>query len=458
VSDPIELPSSTRTEIIDTGARAARSRPFLYLVFEADRPLAGGARYALDDVNEVVIGRGTDRTATRSGANGKRRLEIRASAPFLSKEHARFRREAGTWTVEDLGSRNGVFANGTLLEGPTKIGPGDIVAAGRLFFVFQEEETDEVGDFDADNMRGEPAGLLTLLPSLDRRIKRLRQEAVRSTSITLVGETGTGKEVTAKALHQISGRRGPYVAINCGAIPRDLIQSELFGYTKGAFSGATENKNGFIREAHQGTLLLDEIIAAPPEVQVALLRVIQESSVTPLGGRQPQQVDVRFIAAAQKPFATAVEAGTFREDLRARLEALQFEIPPLRERMEDIGIFIAAELRKMGVTENDRPRLSSAAAANLLAYDWPRNVRELAQSINVAWGGARDGEIGDGDLPKPRTEDGNPTARLKQQLIAHMRATRGNIAEVGRRMNRPRSTVHFFLEKFGLDPNSFRDG
>ena len=453
MSDP------TRTEIeFDPAARDSRPRSFLFLALEADRPLAGGARYGLDDLDELAVGRsegGAERQVTRVAE--KRRLEVRANGPFLSKEHALFKSADDAWTVEDLGSRNGVSVNGAPIQAATRLNPGDIVALGRLFFVYQVEESEPVADLDAGDVTKQPAGLLTLLPGLQERLARLRQEAARATAITLVGETGTGKEVMAKAIHKLSGRRGGYVGINCGAIPRDLIQSELFGHVKGAFSGATDNRNGYLREAHEGTLLLDEIVAAPPEVQVSLLRVIQERAVTPIGGRQPQSIDVRIIAAAQKPLAEAVEEGKFRDDLRARLEAFRFELPPLRERMEDLGIFVAATLRSMGVTAEQKPRISSLAAMRLLRYDWPRNIRELAQAIDVAWGGARDGEIGDSDLPKPQEGEGVPTARLKQQLIAHMKATKGNIAEVGRRMNRPRSTVHFFLDRFGLDAKSFRD-
>jgi DNA-binding NtrC family response regulator len=460
VSDPKRLAQSTRTEVeFDPAVRETRPRAFLFLALEADRPLAGGARYALDDLEEVAVGRsdgGAERQATRRTTAGKRRLEVRANGPFLSKEHALFRGGDG-WTVQDLGSRNGVSVNGAPIQEATKLNPGDIVALGRLFFVFQVEETEAVADLDAGDVTSEPTGLVTLLPGLQQRLARLQQEAVRNTSITLVGETGTGKEVMAKAIHQLSGRRGPYLGINCGAIPRDLIQSELFGFVKGAFSGAAENRNGYLREAHQGTLLLDEIVASPEQVQVALLRVIQERAVTPLGGRQPQPIDVRIIAAAQKPLSEAVEEGKFREDLRARLEAFRFELAPLRERLEDLGIFVATTLRSIGVTDKDKPRISSPAAMRLLRYDWPRNIRELAQAIDVAWGGARDGEIGEADLPKPKEGEEVPTARLKQQLIAHMRATKGNVAEVGRRMNRPRSTIHFYLERFGLDANSFRD-
>jgi DNA-binding NtrC family response regulator len=321
--------------------------------------------------------------------------------------------------------------------------------------MFQVEEVEELPDVDVGGRDGQRPGLSTLVPALALRLARLRQEAARSGAITLVGETGTGKEVTAKAIHALSGRSGDYIGINCGAIPKDLIQSELFGHLKNAFTGA-QQRAGYIRDAHQGTLLLDEIIAAPEQVQVALLRVIQDRAVTPLGSSKPYPVDVRFVAAAQKPLGQAVEEGVFRQDLQARLAAFTFELPPLRERIDDIGILIGDVLRSLGVTAKDRPRLASPAAARLLRHEWPMNIRELAQAADLAWANARDGEMGESDFPKPSSPNGTPGARLKQQLVAHLRAAKGNVAEVGRRMKRPRSTIHFFLDRYGLDADSFR--
>jgi DNA-binding NtrC family response regulator len=456
----MDAPFSTRTEVeFDPAAVEARPRGFLFLVLEADRALAGGARYSLDELDEVVVGRGPKgepRQRKRPPKGEKRRLEIRAGGPFLSKDHALFRRAGDTWTVEDLGSQNGVQVNWKELEGPTRLDSGDLISLGRLYFIFQIEESEQLPDVEIADLGAEPSGFLTLVPDLHRRLKRLRHEATRATSITIIGETGTGKEVMAKAIHEISGRRGAYIGINCGAIPKDLIQSELFGHLKNAFTGA-EGRSGYIRDAHQGTLLLDEIVAAPEQVQVALLRVIQERAVTPIGSSRPHPVDVRFIAAAQRPLSDVVGEGAFREDLRARLASFNFDLPPLRERVEDVGILVACALRGLGVTEKDKPRISSAAATRLLRHDWPMNIRELAQSVDVAWGAAQNGEMGENDFPKPKADDGSSSAaRLKQQLIAHLRATKGNLAEVARRMKRPRSTIHFFLDRYGLDADTFR--
>ena len=461
--DPGEAQGATKTELeFDPVAQEVRARPFLFLVLEAERPLAGGARFALESLDEVLVGRGdpgAGRRSTRETVDGKRRLTLRTGGQFLSKEHALLRREGGQqkWTIEDLGSRNGVMVNGAQIEGRTALSPGDLLSLGRVFFVFELDETEQADDFDAEDVGVQPLGFLSLLPSLTQRLARLKQEAPRSTSITLVGETGTGKEVLARAIHGASGRTGPYLAVNCGAIPRELIQSELFGHVKGAFSGATGSA-GYVRDAHQGTLLLDEIVSAPPAVQVALLRAIQERAVVPVGSTRPHSVDVRFIAAAQRPLSEAVEADEFRSDLQGRLEALVFELPPLRERIEDLGILIATTLRALGVKEKDNPRLSLTAATRLLRYDWPRNIRELAQAIDVSWGGSKNGEIGDGDLPKPKVEEGTPHSRLKQQLIAHLHAARGNVADVARKMGRTRPLVYHYLKKFEIDPESFRSG
>ena len=436
-------------------------RPFLFLALEAERPLGGGARFSLAGVDEVLIGRGPRREGIRAQSDGKTRLAVTANSTFLSSAHARLREEPDGWTVEDLGSRNGVFVNGQQVT-RAALSPGDVIAAGRVFFLVEFHEVAEgavdgaeVGDADVNNLQAEEPGLQTLLPGLASRIARLRYEARRNSAVTVVGETGTGKEVLARALHHLSGRAGPYAAINCGAIPRELIQSELFGNVKGAFSGATGSA-GYVRDAHQGTLLLDEIVAAPPEVQVALLRVLQEKVVVPVGSTRAHPVDVRFVAAAQRPLAEAVAAGGFRKDLQGRLEAFVFELPPLRERMEDVGILVASCLLAAGVTEKDSPRLLPEAALRLLRHEWPLNVRELAHTIERAWARAKDGVIDESEVPKPKPLAAAEPASLKDQLVAHLRTTHGNVAEAARRMGRARPLVHRWIKRFGIDPDSYR--
>jgi hypothetical protein len=290
VADPAaEGSTATKT---DVGARQrgntpAMARPFLYLVFQGEVPLAGGARFSLDDVDEAIWGRAARHCAeiqsSRSRVDRKSRLTIAAPSPraFLSRNHARIYRLADRWLVEDLGSHNGTYVNGERISQPTAIGQGDLIVSGRLFFMIAFDVTDEESDLHVQDVGGELTGFLTLLPTLGQRLERLRQIAPSDIAITLVGETGTGKEVLARSIHAASGRRGAYVAMNCGTIPDGVLESELFGHTKGSFSGATSDWPGRIRLADHGTLMLDEVIEADPRAQVAFLRVLQEREVRP---------------------------------------------------------------------------------------------------------------------------------------------------------------------------------
>ncbi len=188
------------------------------------------------------------------------------------------------------------------------------------------------------------------------------------------GETGTGKEWTARAIHEWSGRAGPFLAVNCAALPESLAEAELFGYRRGAFTGAERASPGYFRAAHGGTLLLDEIVELPLALQAKLLRVLEQREVVPLGEPTPVPVDVRIVAAAQQPMAEAVEENEFRADLYARLDGLAVRLPPLRDRIEDVPGLLEVKLReKLGRT----PALDWRFVERLCVHDWPFNVREL---------------------------------------------------------------------------------
>jgi DNA-binding NtrC family response regulator len=197
-------------------------------------------------------------------------------------------------------------------------------------------------------------------------------------NVLICGETGTGKELLARALHRRSKRRGRFLAINCSALPEHLLESELFGHEKGAFTGATRSHRGLFRNAEGGTLLLDEIGDMPPAAQQSLLRVLEERAVRPVGATQEIPVDVRIVAATHVGLEDAIEKGAFREDLFYRLDVIRFDIPPLRERPEDVvyllGYFLRSLARHYGV---EQPRTNDDFLARLTAYDWPGNVREL---------------------------------------------------------------------------------
>jgi two-component system response regulator HupR/HoxA len=218
---------------------------------------------------------------------------------------------------------------------------------------------------------------------MENILKLLRRVTGTETTVLIQGETGTGKELVARFIHNESNRRDRiFIPVNCGAIPRDLVESEFFGHAKGAFTGATQDKKGFFEMAHGGTIFLDEISEAPAELQVKLLRVIQEGEIMPLGFHQPKSVDVRLIASTNRDLRAEVEAGHFRQDLYFRINVFSVTIPPLRERTKDILPLAEYFLRYFAVKLNRKAGHFPVETRLLLeTYSWPGNVRELQNEI-----------------------------------------------------------------------------
>ncbi|MDZ4759561.1 MAG: sigma-54 dependent transcriptional regulator [Alphaproteobacteria bacterium] len=217
-----------------------------------------------------------------------------------------------------------------------------------------------------------------------RQVVRLGQRAAASTiPILILGESGVGKEVVARCIQGASERSGkPFVTVNCGAIPENLVESILFGHEKGSFTGAHEKKLGKFVEADQGTLFLDEVGELPLEMQVKLLRVLQEGEVDAVGSRRPTKVDVRIISATNRDLATQVQEGRFREDLYYRLNVFPIEVPSLRERREDLPAMVEHFIRRFNAEEGRTvPGVTSEALSMLMSYDWPGNVRQLENSV-----------------------------------------------------------------------------
>jgi two-component system response regulator PilR (NtrC family) len=220
-----------------------------------------------------------------------------------------------------------------------------------------------------------------------RRVHDLiAQVATTKTNVLVSGESGTGKELVARGIHDLSERREkPFIAVNCGAIPENLLESELFGHVRGAFTGAVSNKPGLVETADGGTLFLDEIGELPQSLQVKLLRLIQEKTLRRVGGNQDQRIDVRIVAATHRDLRAEAEAGRFREDLYYRLNVIQIGLPALRERMEDVPLlvqhFLEKYRRELG---KEVQGLSGAAMEKILAYAFPGNVRELENLIERA--------------------------------------------------------------------------
>ena len=240
------------------------------------------------------------------------------------------------------------------------------------------------GAADADITRGLAAvrGLIGVSPAIQRIREVVTRLADTEVNVLITGESGTGKEVVARNLHRISGREGkPFVPVNCGAIPGELLESELFGHERGAFTGAVSTTIGRFERAHGGTLFLDEIGDMPLNMQVKLLRVLEEGSFEKVGGTRSIEADVRILTATHKNLEDMIENGAFREDLYYRINVFPIEMPPLRRRIEDVPLLLNELIRNLEAAGKGTVRFNSAAVAALRAYRWPGNVRELANLV-----------------------------------------------------------------------------
>jgi transcriptional regulator with AAA-type ATPase domain len=343
--------SGETTERSLTASRAAEQSAPLVLAWLF--PQTDGPVLALSELaGEAYIGRDEDCAASLAGQD-------------VSRRHAVLRAQGPHRILTDLDSRNGTWVNGRRVRSVV-LSDGDVVRVGGWVGVV----TRSAGPFGA------------LAPGLFggealRRALGAAEAAARSDlPIVLEGETGTGKEAVAKAIHAWSGRRGPLVAVNCAALPEPLAEGELFGYRRGAFTGAEQASPGHFRAAQHGTLLLDEICELPLPLQAKLLRVLEEREVQPLGEARPVKLDVRVLTAAQRSLAQAVAEGEFRADLYARLDGLTLKLPPLRQRKADVPYLFARLL--LSASGARPPAVDVRLVEQLCLYDWPFNVRELA--------------------------------------------------------------------------------
>jgi len=389
------------------------------------------------------------------------------SGSDVSRRHAVLRLAAdGAARIADLGSRNGVRVNGrSVSEAP--IGVGDVVRLGGWVGLV----TSTPGAFEeiAPGLWGGAALQASLAP--------LRQAAASDLPIVLEGETGTGKELVTRALHRWSGRPGPLVAVNCAALPEGLAEGELFGYRRGAFTGADRASAGFFRSAHGGTLLLDEVSDLPLPLQAKLLRVLEEREVQPLGEIRPVPIDVRVVVAGQQPLIEAVRAGRFRADLLARLDGLAVRLPPLRRRREDVLPLFSHLLQELG--QGHAPSIESDFAERLCMHDWPFNVRELvllARRLLTLYG--REATLraqhlperlaggGESREPDPLASRAPAAARPAPAvppepvelpaLVVALRASGGNVARAAAMLGISRQRAYRLMEGQAVDLEALR--
>ena len=310
------------------------------------------------------------------------------------------------------------------------------------------------------NIIGKSSGMKKVLD-------QVRQAADVDTNVYINGESGTGKELVAKKLHILSSRsKEPFVALNCAAIPETLLESELFGYEKGAFTGAMKNKKGFFQQAHGGTLFLDEISEMPVSMQSKLLRVLEEKEFYPLGASKSVKVDIRIIAASNRDLGKEIAENRFREDLFYRIHVIVIKIPPLRERLEDVPLLAWHFLEKYRVSMNKEIKgITQQAIRKLMDHTWPGNVRELENTIESAIA-LTTREMIDEDMVLPQTKNRSGDFRKlkdakedfeRKYLIELVEMTKGNISQAAKLAGKYRADLYELLKKYDLDARDFRE-
>ncbi len=447
------MPPTDTVSLHDEGKGVPRE-PADCLVFALDcaRPHEQPWRLSLAGADEVVIGRGPERSVQRLD----RTVVVAIPDASVSSVHARLRRAGAEWVAEDAGSKNGTFVNGVQTV-RAHLGPRDTLEIGTTFCLLRRGD----GDVLAADLEARPAGTRTLSEPLARAFDLVGRVARSSVPVLILGETGTGKEMLARAVHQLSRRAGPFVAINCGGLPESLVASELFGAKKGAFSGADADRIGLVQEADRGTLFLDEVAELPEASQAVLLRVLQERELVPLGGTRAIPVDIRVVAATHEDLAERVASRRFRKDLYGRLRGFSLTLPPLRERLEDIGVLVAGLLPRVAGARACDLVLSRPVARVLLTYDWPLNIRELEHTLAAAVAIADDSEILPAHLPEELRAalDGGaalPAQRERERLIHLLHEHGGNVSAVARALGTSRTHVRRLAERYQIELDAVR--
>ncbi|MBI2374612.1 MAG: sigma 54-interacting transcriptional regulator [Deltaproteobacteria bacterium] len=443
------MPSST-----DTGTRILSGdeplRPsvqrFLLAVIRGPQP--GSTHLLVGD--RTVLGKGEDADVVIADAT-------------VSRLHLEIVRTGDRYALRDLGSTNGTFLEGTQIK-EAFLKPGARIRAGEVLLRFLPvNEVVNVGPVDQKSF----GDLLGTSVKTREAFALLHKIAPTEATILLLGETGTGKSAAARAIHASSSRRdGPFVVLDCGAISKSLIESELFGHEKGAFTGAAHTRQGAMEACRGGTLFIDELDDMPLEVQPKLLRALEEREIYRVGSHRPIHLDLRIIAATKKDLRKEVQEGRFREDLFFRISVVMIPIPPLRDRREDIPLLVDHFLGRPGAFDGLRSEIQD----RLLAHTWPGNIRELRNVLERA---SYTGELDDFDPGTRRVTVEDPDSKLvvdhtrpfkeaKEALVSRfereylrqlLQRTKGNMAKAAREAGIDRKYLYMLQKKYGLGAN-----
>jgi transcriptional regulator with PAS, ATPase and Fis domain len=386
-------------------------------------------------------------------------VDVAIDDPKLSRAHATVTRVGLGAKIVDHGSRNGTFVNGARIEA-TPLRLGDIVRIGDTLL--------ELGDTLAHATTGDPA-LIGTAPAFVAAVQLADRAAASDLPITILGETGTGKDILAQHIHARSGRSGSFVAVNCAALPAGLVESTLFGHKKGAFTGATNDNTGLFLDAQGGTLFLDEIGELQVTDQAKLLRALDSREIIPVGGTRRIRTDARVIAATNIDLPARIADGGFRADLYARLAGAVVRMPPLRARRGDILGLAERFLAQPPAVER---RLSAQAAERLLLHPWPRNIRELLSAmrrLTLQLGDRVEIKRTDidavleapsavmNDVPvRPTRQRARPGMPTRDELAAQLTAMRGNVSRLSEHYAKDAKQIYRWLKRYQLDPDGYR--
>lgn len=449
-----ELCEATVTEAVESAAgsgdtSATRAHQCLLLVSHA-----GVSRtYSLEAFGEVIFGR--DPAAT-----------IAIDESVVSRRHARVSRRGDQVLLEDLQSRNGTRLNDTLIRGKSQMGSGDRIQVGSAEAVLAVVRS--LGNADLHALS--PSTSLSDVVIADQEMRRIFSIARRlgpsTTPVLILGETGVGKEVLARAIHEGGPRQTqPFIQLNCAATPEGLMESELFGYERGAFTGATRRKIGHVEAANGGTLFLDEIGEMPASLQAKLLKFLQDRTMCRLGSVQPVVLDVRIVAATHRSIELDASEGRFRQDLYYRVAGFTLQVPPLRQRKPEILPLALTFLRNLSEQERrPMPALGTDATLALLQYSWPGNVRELRNAISHALVLAQDtinachlpARIRDGAVTMPLGDAdlaGELHAVEEAKITQILSEENGNRTHAARRLGISRRALIYKIGKFRIKPS-----
>jgi two-component system, NtrC family, response regulator GlrR len=445
------IPTTTAALYTDAATGALHARRFRLVIVKG--PDAG--KELVFDAGTLIVGTNPD-------------ADLRLSDATVSRYHLELQIRSDGVKVTDLDSTNGTFHGGTRLGSVTLAGAARLrLGKHTELDVLPADEAVAIGPYQGDRF-GEVLGSSQSMRSLFGLLARV---SATEATVLLEGETGTGKEAIAEAIHRASPRADkPFIVVDCGAIPRELIASELFGHVRGAFTGATQAKEGLVEAADGGTLFLDEIGELALDLQPQLLRVLEKREVRRVGETRAARVDIRVIAATHRNLREQVKASAFREDLYFRLAVVKAVVPPLRSRREDIPLLAHEFAERLGRGGFSLPE---SLLGQLQAYDWPGNVRELRNMVEQAL------SLGEGRLPFPLAESasqpaaaasaGGPLAdnrvldlpfkeakgrlveAFEREYLTHLLARhRGNISRAAQEAGIDRNYVHRLVKKYGI--------